>query len=145
MAIINLLNYKNNKVSKIIHNLYVGNKYSPNKNYDLIINCSTNLPFVINNTIQVNLKDNPNEANNMYNQLIEKNVLEEIHIALQDDKKVLIHCHMGMQRSCAVTACYLIKFLDFTVEEAINYIKSKRKIAFFFKVNFIETILKFKI
>lgn len=135
-----LLYQKNNNTSKILSNLYLGNRISPNNSYDLIINCSVDLPIVIPNTIRINLKDSSSEADNMYNQIINKNVLEEIDRALKNNKKVLIHCFAGMQRSAAVTACYLIQYHNYNVEDAINFIKSKRRIAFFFKINFIETI-----
>lgn len=137
-----LLYLKNNKVNKILPNLYLGNKFSPNKNYDLIINCSINLPNVIDNTINIKLKDSLTEAKNMYKQLNEKNILEEIHLTLENNKKVLVHCHMGMQRSATVIACYLIKYYNFEIQKVINFLKSKRKIAFFSCVNFIETINK---
>lgn len=142
MSIHLLYQKKFNQVSQILPNLFLGNKYSPNNKYDLIINCSTDLPNIIDNTINIKLKDLPQEADNMYKQINEKNVLEEIHLNLQKNNKVLIHCHMGMQRSAAITACYLIKYHKYTIEDAINFIKSKRKIAFFFKVNFIKTIKK---
>ena len=48
-----------------------------------------------------------------------------------------------MQRSCAVCACYLIKYHKMKPNEAINYIKSKRPIAFFGNVNLLSTIEQF--
>jgi protein-tyrosine phosphatase len=47
---------------------------------------------------------------------------------------------MGQQRSCAVVACYLIKYYNLTPQEAIDFIKLKRPIAFFGNVNFLQTI-----
>lgn len=48
-----------------------------------------------------------------------------------------------MQRSCALCACYLIKYHKMKPIEAINYIKSKRPIAFFGNVNLLSTIEQF--
>ena len=56
---------------------------------------------------------------------------------------VLVHCYAGMQRSCAVVACYLIRYHNMNPQEAINFIKSKRSIAFAGRVNFIKTIEEF--
>ena len=38
---------------------------------------------------------------------------------------------MGISRSCTVTACFLIRYYDFNVEQAIKFIKSKRSVAFY--------------
>jgi protein-tyrosine phosphatase len=48
-----------------------------------------------------------------------------------------------MQRSCALVACYLIKYHNMKPIDAINYIKSKRRIAFFGNVNLLSTIEQF--
>ena len=59
---------------------------------------------------------------------------------IRNKRSVLVHCSMGIQRSCALVACYLVKYNGWTPTEAINYIKSKRPIAFFGNINFLETI-----
>ena len=86
--------------------------------------------------------DSPDECDNLLKMINETQVLEKIHNALQNNKPVLVHCFAGMQRSCALVACYLIKYYDFTPKIAIDFIKSKRPIAFFGKVNFMDTINK---
>jgi protein-tyrosine phosphatase len=53
---------------------------------------------------------------------------------------VLVHCHAGMQRSCAIVACYLVKYYDMTSYESISFIRAKRHIAFLYSINFLETI-----
>jgi protein-tyrosine phosphatase len=58
-------------------------------------------------------------------------------------KPVLVHCFAGMQRSCAVVACYLIKYYNITPLDAINFIKKKRNVAFFGGVNFMRTLEMF--
>ena len=49
---------------------------------------------------------------------------------------------MGMQRSATITACYLMKYHNIKFPDVIDFIKSKRKIAFFFSINFNDTIIK---
>jgi protein-tyrosine phosphatase len=56
---------------------------------------------------------------------------------IENKRSVLVHCSMGIQRSCTVVACYLIKYYKMTPGEAIKCIKSKRPIAFFWKCKFI--------
>jgi protein-tyrosine phosphatase len=50
---------------------------------------------------------------------------------------------MGMQRSCALATCYLIKYYNMDYIQAINFIKLKRPIAFFGNINLLSTIEKF--
>jgi protein-tyrosine phosphatase len=57
-----------------------------------------------------------------------------------NNKPVLVHCKNGMQRSCGVVACYLIKYNYMTPIDAIQFIRYKRPIAFFGNVNFQEAI-----
>ena len=52
---------------------------------------------------------------------------------------------MGQQRSCAVIACYLIKYNNMNAHTAIEYCKKKRQMAFFGQVNFMDTIMKYDI
>ena len=98
-----------------------------------------------NTHIYINLPvhDSPDECKKLLSLIHETHVLEKMHLALQEKKPVLVHCFAGMQRSCALVACYLIKYNNMTPDEAIDYIKLKRPIAFFGKVNFMETLLSF--
>ena len=98
-----------------------------------------------NTKIYINLPvhDSPDECNTLLSLLRETQVLEKMHFVLQQNKPVLVHCFAGMQRSCALVACYLIKYNKMSADEAIDYIKSKRPIAFFGKVNFMDLILSF--
>ena len=93
--------------------------------------------------INLPVHDSPDECDNLLKMINETRVLEKIHHALQQNKPVLVHCFAGMQRSCALVACYLIKYYDFTPKTAIDFIKSKRPIAFFGKVNFMDLLLSF--
>ena len=73
------------------------------------------------------------------------NILNTIHKKVLNKEPVLVHCSAGRQRSCAVVACYLIRFYNMTPLEAVDYIKSKRKVAFFGAINFSNTINQFYI
>ena len=133
----------------IINNLYLGNKkaiYSNEILYSLVVNVTSDVPFdnICKNNIRISIQDDPLEYNKLYNLIEENKILEQIHKHLINIENVLIHCHMGMQRSCAVVACYLIKYHNLEINEAIEFIKSKRSIAFFGNVNFIETLKLYK-
>ncbi len=94
--------------------------------------------------INLPVNDSPDECNNLLKMINELGVLEKMHLALQQNKPVLVHCFVGMQRSCALVACYLIKYHNFTPINAIEFIKFKRPIAFFGRVNFMETLENIK-
>ena len=140
-----------NPYDEIIPNLYLGSikalgtyEYKALDYYmvvDLIKH--TFLPEKPNTHIYINLPvhDSPDECKKLLSLIHETQVLEKMHLALQENKPVLVHCFAGMQRSCALVACYLIKYNNMMPDEAIDYIKLKRPIAFFGKVNFMELLL----
>ena len=41
---------------------------------------------------------------------------------------MLVHCHAGVSRSATIVMAYLIATNDWTVEQAFNFLKSKREI-----------------
>ena len=119
-------------VDLIKHTILVENS-NPNSNPNPTTHIYINLP----------VHDSPDECDKLLSLIHETQVLEKMHDTLQQNKPILVHCFAGMQRSCALVACYLIKYNNMTPNEAIEYIKSKRPIAFFGKVNFMELILSF--
>jgi protein-tyrosine phosphatase len=134
-------------VSEILPNLYLGNKkiIENHSNYfELLVNCTPDIKIPIENIkktiIQLPIKDDPFESTKLYKLLLDTQVLYEIKKYVNEGKKVLVFCSMGMQRSAAVVACYLIKFHKYEIENAITFIKSRRPIAFLGDVNFLQTI-----
>jgi hypothetical protein len=122
--------------SRISDNLYIGNIDSLKDDYkfDVIINCTKHIPFTTIpsiKSIRIPINDTPIENDNLLRYVKEYDVLQIIHQARLDGKNVLVHCHAGMQRSCAVVAMYLIKYYKLTDENAIKVIKNKRAIAFY--------------
>lgn len=49
---------------------------------------------------------------------------------------VIVHCRAGAQRSPTVVCAYLMKFHHWNMEHAVNYVQSKRPIAYRFYNNF---------
>jgi len=141
--------------NEVVPYLYIGNKYATTDVYlfDLIINCTLDLPFppeaiqkiYKQEYIRIPIKDDPFEAERLYNILEEQNILDTIKKYISQNKNVLIHCNMGQQRSCAVCACYLLKYsnLDISISDVIENIKNKRPMAFFGGINFIDTITRY--
>lgn len=138
---------KPNPYDQIIPNLYIGNAIAPNlygDRFHTIVNCTPNVNFPPNckKCIRLSLDDHPSEIEHLYELIIETNVLYEIHKSLENKEPVLVHCHAGMQRSCATVAAYLIVYYGFTPEMTIKYIKKHRPVAFYRGVNFMATIQK---
>lgn len=135
----------NQTCNEIISNLFVGNEtasYIYGNNFDTIINCTKIVycPKTCKSCIRLAVDDTPDEADNLYNLIKAEKVLETINNSLAINKNVLVHCHAGMQRSCAVVACYLVKYNNMSINNAIKLIKDKRHIAFLGGINFIRTI-----
>ena len=139
----------NNTYNKIADYLYVGSSsaltYLEDEDIQMVVNCTHNISFPenFNNCYRIPINDNPDESAKFLELLFETHILQIIHDNIYNKKKVLVHCSAGMQRSCSLIACYLIKYYGLRPNEAISYIIEKRPVAFFGDVNFFEAIRDF--
>ena len=130
--------------SEIIPNLYIGNYESPKllfPSVGLIVNCTKNVDSLSTTTIRMPIDDTPDENHNFI--LLIENIIDIIHSQLLNNQKVLVHCAAGAQRSCAVVVCYLIKYYSYYPERVLEFIRSKRRIAFFGHITFERSIESF--
>lgn len=67
-------------------------------------------------------------------------IVEQIDANLKDNKQVIVHCLAGQQRSPTVIAAYLVGKRGYTLVEAIHYIREKKRDAFFWMVNFRDSL-----
>jgi hypothetical protein len=128
---------KINHYNQIIPNLFLGNYYSINLNkYDLIVNCTKDLKdnFIKSNKIRIPVDDNYIFKNNEILKYLDK--LDIIDTYLKNNKKVLIFCKFGFQRSTTITLLYLILKKKLKKNDAINLIKTNRSISYFILNNF---------
>lgn len=131
--------------SEIITGLYLGNDKNSEINslgYSMVVNCTPNLPFhiICPDKVRIPIIDDPFESVPLFQILRDTDVIDKMHNHLKINNTILVHCQAGAQRSPSVVACYLIKHHIMTPEEAIQLIKSKRKEAFFWGINFTKTI-----
>lgn len=63
--------------------------------------------------------------------------------ALDNNGKVLIHCQKGISRSATILCAYLIKYKNFTTDNAIKLLKEKRK-CISPNIGFIEQLKKYE-
>ena len=103
-----------------------------------VFNCTKNLPFSTVPPVQwrVPVDDNlePEEIRNF------ELWAPELTLRLMGEYKaghtILVHCMAGMQRSAAAVACFLIAWHMMPPETAMQYIRSRRPVAFFPSANF---------
>lgn len=143
----NIINNNNNN-NEIVDYLFIGNKQAADFNsgrFALVVNCSKDIPFSkqCKQGLRIPINDDPDEVTNLLNYMKNTTVLEQIHTNRINKRPVLVHCFAGMQRSCAVVACYIIKYYNVTPLLAINFIKRRRNVAFFGSVNFMRTLEMF--
>lgn len=63
-----------------------------------------------------------------------------IHSHLIQGHNVLVHCRAGIQRSAAIIAAYLILYYNMSVNQAIEYVRKQRQIAFRPSANFLHSL-----
>ena len=129
--------FKINHCNKIIPNLYLGNYHSVNlNNYDLIVNCTRDLKddFIKADKIRIPIQDNYIFKNNEIIEYLDK--LDIIDNYLNNNKKVLVFCKFGFQRSTTIILLYLMIKKNLKKNDAINLIKTNRSISYFILNNF---------
>lgn len=131
---------------EIVPHLYLSN-YMDAKGvpYDFfVINCTKNLPTVKSQSgtrlyVDDDLRKESIDIMTQNLPLMVKYIDDHV----SKGKDVLVHCAAGQQRSAAVIAAYLMKTKGFTVDQAVEFIKSKKPDAFLTGVNFRESLLAF--
>jgi hypothetical protein len=134
---------------EIVPRLWLGNKTAASdgdwireKGIDVVFNCTKDFPFHpgIPRRYRVPVHDNlqPEEIKNMEDWAPE--IMYKLIAEYKRGNTVLVHCHAGMQRSAAVVAMFLITTQGMTADEAMEFIRSKRAVAFFPYANFEKAI-----
>jgi hypothetical protein len=132
---------------EIIPNLFIGNfRALKNANtFAFIVNCTDDIPFPksCTNCLRISIKDGPSECDRMLILMKRFDILDKIRGYVKNKEPVLVHCYAGIQRSCAVVACYLMKYYNISPLTAIDHIKMKRPYAFDGGVNFQQALYTF--
>lgn len=140
------------KVKEIIPGLWLGDKeiseniqfYKDNE-IDIVINCSTDLPFIYLDIEKVRLKVNDNLKNEEIIKMYEN--LDYITKYINDNlllcKNILVHCYAGKQRSATIIIAYLLKYGRFNLESSIKLLKSKKEDVFSPTINFINSLKQY--
>jgi protein-tyrosine phosphatase len=135
---------KINDYDQIIPYLYIGNinALDNHDKFGFIVNCTKDIPFSKDCTscIRIPVNDDPNESEKLLDMIIRYSIMEKMNQFITMKIPVLVHCKAGMQRSCAVVACYLMKYYNITPMVAMEHVKKYRMMAFFGGANFLTTI-----
>jgi hypothetical protein len=125
--------------------LWLGNKNAASdgdwlreKGIDVVFNCTKDWPFHpdVPRKYRVPVHDNlePEEIQNMTSWSPE--IMYKLTAEYKRGNTILVHCHAGMQRSAAVIAMFLVTTAGMSTDEAMDFIRNKRAIAFFPSANF---------
>lgn len=133
---------------EIIPNLYLAS-YGEMRNLGLamedmyIVNCTKDLPMLGEGTrIEVDDNGASESMTRMFLRLLD--VPQRIHEELESGRDVVVHCMAGQQRSPTVIAAYLMKFCGMSLENAIRHVRTKKPDAFFWSINFLESLQRFE-
>ena len=143
--------------NEILPGLWLGNRaaalddnFLREKRIQAVFNCTKDIPF--SNTakrryripVDDNLRDEEIRNLELWSFEIAYKIASEYRLAKQEGGGILVHCAAGMQRSAASVAIYLIAIQNLKTDQAIQYIQSKRPIAFRPAVNFERAIRAFE-
>jgi len=110
-----------------------------------VINCTKDLPFHEGNwnKYRIPVDDNLQEEEIRNMALYSFEAVYKLCLEVKRGP-VLVHCAAGMQRSAAIVAMYIIATSQYKLENAIQYVQSKRPIAFTPRANFLKSIQIFE-
>lgn len=132
---------------EIVPFLFLGNELdSQQMKVDMVVNCTKSIPFTdhIENTLKIRIavEDNghPEEITKLYTILKNGEIIRSIESYLKSGKTVLVHCKMGQQRSAATVAAFIMYSMKLNPFDAINFVQSKKRDAFFYRPNFLHAL-----
>lgn len=142
-----------NNADEIIPRLWLGNvrasqdeDFIRRENIDVIFNCSKDLPFMFNipKQYRVPVDDNLQEEEIRNIELWSPEIAHKLLTLYNKGHTILVHCYAGMQRSAACVAILLIALKHMKAQDAMNYIRSRRPVAFQPRANFGRAIHSFE-
>jgi hypothetical protein len=143
------MNFLANDADEIVPGLWLGNQRAAlnqswlgQKGIKAVFNCTKEVPFsqTIQRRYRVPVDDNLQEPEIRNLELWSYEVVYKLTREYQTGQPVLVHCAAGMQRSAACVAMFLIATKNMSPEEAIDFIRERRPIAFQPSPNFLRSI-----
>ena len=134
-----------NDADEILPRLWLGNvrasedeDFIRRENIQVVFNCTKDLPFshLIRTQYRVPVHDNLQEDEIRNLTLWSTEIAYKLMTEYNKGKPILVHCMAGMQRSAASVAFLLIALKRMHAQEAMDYIRERRPIAFTPSANF---------
>ena len=142
-----------NNADEILPGLWLGNykasqdtDFLKKNNIRTVFNCTKDIPFhpFTIRRFRVPVDDNLQQQEIRNMELWSYEIVANMAKEYKAGNKILVHCAAGMQRSAAAVAMFLIATQRVSKEQAMNYIRSKRPIAFMPMANFDKAITGFE-
>jgi rhodanese-related sulfurtransferase len=142
-----------NNADMIVPRIWLGNKIASmdevflrQNGIETVFNCTKDLPFhsSMRRRYRVPVDDNLEEEEIRNMELWSFEIVYKLLLEYKQGKTILVHCAAGMQRSAAVVAMFLMVFTGMKHEDAMQYIKERRPIAFYKNANFLKSIQGFE-
>lgn len=116
-------------------------------NIQAIVNATSDLPFYHADSrsnreyTRIDVEDNlqRDQIERMFHFLNYATMFLHKNHRMQN-KPVLVHCMMGMQRSACIVAAYLMKYHNMPLKQAITTVVKQRPVAFYRGINFLQTL-----
>lgn len=140
---------------EIVKGLWLGDYHSSlDENFirknkiEAVINCAPGIktPFKHIEYVKLNINDSLKKSDIEKMKKILPYAVSFIHSRRDiQGKNILVHCHAGMQRSAIIVLAYIAHYYGLTINQSLNYILSKRKVAFHHgkHVNFSDALLHY--
>lgn len=131
--------------NEIVPGLWLGNRnaalngqWLAEKRIQCVFNCTKDIPFhpQIPRRYRVPVDDNLQHEEIRNLELWSYEIVYKMTREFQTGQPMLVHCAAGMQRSAACVALFLMATRNMNPDQAIQFIKSKRPIAFYQNANF---------
>lgn len=142
-------------MSHVFYNLYLGSLHDAMSmtDADMVVNCTPEMPFFAHNAqqIRVPIVDLPSYSDKLYEIATESDLFQRMASAMLDNKKILVHCHMGMSRSASLLACYIMYYCkqvnkqEFNLPGVVHFLKTRRPIVFHDGYNFLEAMERYAV
>ncbi len=141
-----------NDADEIVPGLWLGNigaainvQWLGEKGIKTVFNCTKEAPFAytIQRKYRIPVDDNLKEEEIRNLELWSYEIVYKMTREYQTGQPLLVHCAAGMQRSAASVAMFLMATKNMTPDQAIEFIRSKRPIAFQPSANFYPAMESF--
>lgn len=136
--------------TEIVPNLYLGNSCNARDYYDLekknvglIVNSSPCISNYFPDCFEYYNVDVKDISGADILSHLDKTVTKmNDFLTKNKDKGIFVHCFMGSSRSATIVIAYLIKYQNYRVRDAINYVKEKRCVVNL-NVDFFNQLIEF--